>query len=84
MEKNPRVWRRITKLSNPKVKNILQREVNVKRFGFNEPSSGHKMMLLSSLKPKHLMLTFFHINSSLLDCFVFQFLSLCICVCIYL
>ena len=54
------MWRKTEKQSNLKV-NLLQRKVDVKRFGFNESSSGR---LLS-----------FTIYSSLWDYLVFPFFS---------
>ena len=40
MEKNPTEWRKIEKLSNPKLMNLLEEKLTLKSFGFNEPSSG--------------------------------------------
>ena len=40
MERNPTVRRKIEKQSNPKVMNLLEGKLTLKRFGFNEPSSG--------------------------------------------
>ena len=34
------IWRKIQNENNPKVKNLLRSKVDVKRFVFNEPSSG--------------------------------------------
>ena len=34
------IWRKIEKQSNPKVMNLLEVKSTLKRFGFNEPSSG--------------------------------------------
>ena len=40
MERNPKVWRKIEKQSNPKLMNLLGGKSTLKCFGFNVPSSG--------------------------------------------
>ena len=40
MVRNLTVWRKIVKQGNAKLMNLLEGKSTVKRFGFNEPSSG--------------------------------------------
>ena len=40
IEKEPTVWREIEKQSNPKLMNLFEGKSTLKRFDFNELSSG--------------------------------------------
>ena len=40
MERTPTVWRKIEKQSHPKLMNLLEGKSTLKRFSFDEPSSG--------------------------------------------
>ena len=40
MEKNPTMWRKIEKQSNPKLRIRHERKLVLWYFGFNKPSSG--------------------------------------------
>ena len=40
MERNPTIWRKIKKQSNPKWMNLCQGKTTLKSLSFNEPLSG--------------------------------------------